>query len=87
MIGLPFETEDTIKETILLNRRAKIRHPNISFFIPLYGTRLYTISIENNFFTPGNEVSTEKPSLKLPGISDEKLIYYYKNFHTLITKE
>lgn len=88
MIGLPFETEDTIKATIYLNRAAGIRHPNVSFFMPLKGTKLYDISVAAGFYDPNEkrELRTDRPTLKLPGISEEKLLYYYQNFHNLITK-
>lgn len=86
MIGLPYESEETIKATIELNRRAEIEHPNISFFIPLKGTRLYGISIDAGFYKEGDSLSTDKPSLKLQTISEERLQYYYDNFHRLVTE-
>ena len=87
MIGLPFETEETIKATIELNRAAEIEHPNISLFMPLEGTKLYDISVKNGFYNPSKKAAlrTDKPSLDLPGISMERLEYYYQNFHTLVT--
>lgn len=88
MIGLPYETEETIKATIELNRRAGIRHPNVSFFMPLKGTVLYDISVAAGFYDPKEkrELRTDRPTLKLNGISEERLLYYYKNFHNLIAK-
>lgn len=85
MIGLPYETTETIEATIELNRAAGIEHPNVSFYIPLHGTRLYDISVAAGYYKPGDPVSTDKPSLKLPTISNERLQYYYDNFHRLVT--
>lgn len=85
MIGLPFESERTIKKTIDLNKAAKIKHPNISLFMPLEGTRLYDISVKYKFYEPNSELSTNKPSLKLPDITEKKLMWYYNNFHNLVT--
>jgi anaerobic magnesium-protoporphyrin IX monomethyl ester cyclase len=84
MIGLPFETSHTIEDTIQLNRKAGIKYPNISFFIPLEGTRLYDISVAAGFYKPLTPVSTNRPSLKMPSISEKELFYYYDNFHHMI---
>jgi len=86
MIGLPYESCRTIEETIALNRKAGIKHPNLSFFMPLEGTRLYDIAVAAGFFTPGSEMRTDRPSLKLPTISEKELLYYYDNFHRLVTE-
>lgn len=87
MIGLPFETVHTIKDTIALNRAAGIEHPNISFFIPLEGTKLYDLSVQYGFYDPSKkqDLRTDRPTLKLPEISEEELIFYYENFHSLVT--
>jgi anaerobic magnesium-protoporphyrin IX monomethyl ester cyclase len=87
MIGLPFETELTVIDTLSYNRVAGIEHPNISFFVPLEGTRLYDISVRYGFWKPEwkKELRTDRPALKLPGVSEETLLYYYRNFHTLVT--
>lgn len=85
MIGLPYESEETIEATIELNSSAGIEHPNVSFYIPLPGTRLHNISVAAGFYKEGDPVSTDKPSLKLPTISNERLQYYYDNFHRLVT--
>lgn len=87
MIGLPYESVETIKSTIALNRLAGIKHPNISFYIPLEGTRLYNISVAAGFYKPGTEVRTDRPSLKQLSISEADLYYYYDNFHHLVTEE
>lgn len=86
MIGLPFESKETIELTISLNRSAGIKHPNVSFFIPLEGTRLYDISVAAGFYRPGSRVQTDKPSLTLPSITEKELQYYYDNFHRLVTE-
>jgi hypothetical protein len=66
---------------------AGIEHPNISFFMPLEGTKLYDISVAYGFYDPKNkDMRTDRPTLNLPGITPEKLMYYYENFHSLVTK-
>jgi len=54
--------------------------------MPLEGTKLYDLSVAYGFYKPGQEIRTDRPSLKLPGITEEKLMWYYHNFHDLVTK-
>lgn len=86
MIGLPFDTEETILETIRLNADSRVQYPNVSFFFPLEGTKLRDISIEYGFFKPEEnaEFRTDRPVLKLPEIPPEGLMYYFTNFARLV---
>lgn len=86
MLNLPFETEETIKETIELNVRAGIKNPNVSLFIPLEGTRLHKISVMYDLYKPGTVLSTDVPVLKNRNLSHDTVLYYYKNFYKLITE-
>jgi hypothetical protein len=85
MIGLPWESKKTIEATIALNKRAGIQHPNVSFFVPLEGTKLHDIAVAAEFFIPGDTIRTDTPSLKMPTITKSDLHYYYDNFHILVT--
>jgi sulfatase maturation enzyme AslB (radical SAM superfamily) len=87
MIGLPFESSITIEETIALNKQAGIKNPNVSFFMPLEGTKLYDIAVSAGLYKPGSELRTDRPSLKLPLITEKELHYYYDNFHRLIVED
>lgn len=88
MIGLPFDNELSIKSTIYFNRMINIKYPNISFYIPYRGTKLYDLSVLYGFHDPYNyELKTNKPTLKLPKITEDELIYYYKNFYKLVTED
>jgi anaerobic magnesium-protoporphyrin IX monomethyl ester cyclase len=85
MIGLPFDTEETILETIRLNADAQVQYPNVSFFFPLEGTVLRQIAIDYGFYKPNDEeFRTDSPVLKLPEITESELIYYFKNFSKLV---
>jgi radical SAM superfamily enzyme YgiQ (UPF0313 family) len=76
MIGLPFETRETVMETIQLNRESGVRYPNVGFFFPLEGTPLRDLSIQHGFYDEDSDVlfRNDAPTLKLPGISHEELI-------------
>jgi radical SAM superfamily enzyme YgiQ (UPF0313 family) len=86
MIGLPFETRWTIEKTIDLNRAAEPDDVNVSFYMPLPGTTLARVAQEYRFYDPNeeNDFRTDRPSLKLPGISEKSLMYYFRNFHKLV---
>lgn len=83
MIGLPYETEEAIIETIRLNAEAGIDVPNVSFFHPLPHTPLGNISVSNKFWK-GEDFTQGEPSLDLPEISREKLKHYFKNFYYMV---
>ena len=85
MIGLPFDTEETILETIELNRAANVKNPNVSIYVPLKGTKLYDISVAYGFWNKDDVVTRiDRPVLRLPGITPEKIMHYYSNFHSLV---
>lgn len=86
MIGLPFETLETVQATYLLNRLSGVDVSNVAFYMPLPGTKLAVLSELYGFYDPkeGRELRTDRPSLKLPGISQERLLYYYENFSDLV---
>ncbi|MBF0216007.1 MAG: B12-binding domain-containing radical SAM protein [Candidatus Omnitrophica bacterium] len=76
MIGLPFDTRETIMETVELNRTCGVKYPNVGFFFPLEGTESMDISVRNGFYKYGESRMNyfTMPSLTLPEISREELI-------------
>ena len=48
MVGMPFETESMILDTIKLNRKIKTKHHNVCIFYPFAGTELGKISQKEN---------------------------------------
>ena len=49
MVGLPFENEQTILDTIKLNKKIKTKHHNVCIFYPFKGTKLEEISQKKNW--------------------------------------
>lgn len=82
MLGIPFETRETVMETIELNRIAQVRYPNNVFFFPYKGTELHEIAVENGMFKEGSDAVFEqdKPALTLPDISAHELIALRERF-------
>lgn len=90
IIGLPFETEEMIKETISLLGSLKIDSPGVNIFYPYIGTRLKDVCEEYGMLEPGikYDVKERRESiLKLPHISMKRLQYYHDNFEDLVRRK
>lgn len=76
MLGLPFESRETVMETVELNRKAEVRYPNPGFFFPLEKTELREIAIKNGFFDKDSTdvFHQDEPILTFPNISKEELM-------------
>jgi anaerobic magnesium-protoporphyrin IX monomethyl ester cyclase len=84
MIGLPFETEENIMETVNFCKKIKAPSVAVSIFAPYHGTRLRRICLENGFIKDGynDEISINYHSiLSMPQISKHKIeeLYYKMN--------
>ena len=51
MVGLPFETEQMILDTIKLNKKINAKHHNVCIFYPFKGTELEQICQEKDWIT------------------------------------
>lgn len=82
MLAIPFETRDTVFETIALNREADVRYPNAGFFFPLPDTELYDVSVREGFYDPNDKklFSNARPTLNLPGITADELVTLRERF-------
>lgn len=87
MIGLPFETRETIKATIELNRMAEIEAPNIGFFYPLEGTMLKEVAIQNGFYPKEKQFEWDRPALEFDNLSEQELMDYRTNFVSMVRGE
>ena len=82
MLGVPEDTEETVLETISLNKKIKPTWSITSCFMPLPGTKYFSEktaveNMQNTYYTPSEQNN-------LSHVSSEKLEYYVKNFHRLI---
>ncbi len=82
MIGLPYETEQNIKETIALNRKIQPLRMGLSIFRPYPGTELYEICKKNNWLSSRKIDSYFEgvSILDLPQLPAKKIHYYHKIF-------
>lgn len=71
MIGLPYETEADVRQTIAFNRRINPPSVAITYFTPFLGTELYDLCLKEGFydgFDPHQNVYKYSP-LKMPQLS------------------
>jgi hypothetical protein len=85
MIGVPGDTEQTIRDTMELNKIIRPHHLQISIFYPFPGTPLWEKCIEEGYAKVDESTSVfhSKPVLELPTISREKLMQLHKEFVAL----
>ncbi|MDD5472798.1 MAG: radical SAM protein [Candidatus Methanoperedens sp.] len=90
LIGIPFETKETIKETIEINKKANPDIVSASILQPYEGLPIYKICKENGFLIENTALTSSQqnknihlcPSnLKLPGLSN----YDLKKAHDMLS--
>jgi len=82
MIGVPGDTEETIRKTMALIKRILPNHLQLSIFQPFPGTPLYQRCVEEGMLAQGEATAIllNQPRLNLPGISRERLKQVYDEF-------
>jgi radical SAM superfamily enzyme YgiQ (UPF0313 family) len=86
MVGLPYETEETINETIKVNKIIKPDYVFVSTFTPYPGTELFELCKSKGWISERTVKSYfENISiLDQPSISKERVAYYHKIFKASI---
>jgi radical SAM superfamily enzyme YgiQ (UPF0313 family) len=91
LIGVPCETPELFLDTIRINARIMPNHASLSIFYPYRGTVLYDrCKNENLFVNSGNDKQFQErrdTKLKLPDFPRKYILFYIKNFSTLIKYE
>lgn len=85
MIGVPGETEKTIRETIKLVQKISPHHLQLSMFQPFPLTPLYEQCLKQGLLPEGDatNIYLNQPRLNLPELSKEKLSALYSEFQAL----
>lgn len=77
MVGIPYETEDTIWETINFNKQLGVDHPMCYIFYPFPGTSAYQQCKQKGWISQRKVSDLRTTSiLDQPTISKEKVAYY-----------
>lgn len=82
MVGLPYETEENIRETITLNKKIKPLRMGVSVFRPYPGTEIYELCKKKGWIS-GREIVSyfeDISILDMPQLSNSKITYHYKIF-------
>ena len=85
MIGVPGDTEATIRDTMELNKIIRPHHLQISIFYPFPGTPLYDLCVKEGLTKVDESTSVfhSRPVLELATISRDKLLGLHKEFVAL----
>ncbi|MFO8058556.1 MAG: radical SAM protein [bacterium] len=85
MIGVPGDTEETIRETMELNRIIKPHHVQVSIFYPFPGTPLYEKCKEMGVAKTNESTSffLNRPLLDLPGLPRQRIYELHQEFQGL----
>ncbi|HSG17323.1 MAG TPA: radical SAM protein [Anaerolineae bacterium] len=82
IIGLPGETEETIRQTIDFSKKLPLDIALFHVAAPYPGTPFFFEVVKNNWFRPGTrweQVDMDKGTvLDYPGLSAERLLYWQK---------
>lgn len=87
MLGLPFETEESIIESAEFCKKLNITSVGLAIFAPYYGTRLHEICVKNNFMENRlyDNISVNYHSiLKQPQLPEQRLEELYYNFNKMV---
>jgi len=84
IVGIPGETEETIRETMALNRIINPHFASISIYQPFPGTRLYDVCKANGYIKKDYASNFYEDSvLELPTISHRALMQGFQEFKEL----
>lgn len=86
MLGLPFETEESILQTIALNRKIRPERVHVTLYQPYPGTALHELCRERGLLQPGPVSSyySEATLVKNPDLPAEVLSRYLREFVPLV---
>ena len=90
MLGLPYDTEETIKRTIEFNLQLMPDSVDVFYYIPFLGTELYGLCKRENFIPKDAKIGSDilsKPYLHLPGLSHSRLKELHKEFVDSFSKK
>ncbi len=87
MVGLPFETPQTVLETVKLNGESHVSKAQVSIFYPFPGTELQRLCEENGFVRPFREDIYDyfsDSSLNMDTLTREQIIAYRVSFQVFM---
>ena len=91
IVGLPFETEEQMKETLKLNKKTNADYGVCFFFYPYKGTELYKICTQNNLLKSEREMNEitnyiTKPAIKMSEKQEKSSIKFNKKINSYFSR-
>lgn len=87
MVGLPYETPQTVLETVKMNARGGVQNVQVAIFYPFPGTECYDLCRKNGWLAeeerPVEDCFTDS-LLSMPTIGREQIIFFRQNFERLM---
>lgn len=86
MLGLPYETEETLRKTVELNRRLQPDTVFVSVFNPFPGTDLYDLVVDKGWLSDRKVQSYFEHTsvLDQPSVDAEVVAHYHKFFRLMV---
>jgi hopanoid biosynthesis associated radical SAM protein HpnJ len=87
ILGLPYETKDTIEETIRFAIELDVFSLQVSLAAPYPGTELYELARQNGWFAKTDKAATvhedgiQQSALEYPGLSKEEIFESLERFY------
>ncbi len=80
MIGLPFETKNTIYQTFQINREIKPDNFQVSILYPFEGSEIYGIYKKNGYRPKNEKLQSfmEDSIFKFPNLTEKELLAYHR---------
>jgi len=80
MIGLPFETKETIYETFQLNKEIKPDHFQVSILYPFEGSEIYETYKKNGYQLNNKKIQgfMEDSIFNFPNLTEKELLAYHR---------
>jgi radical SAM superfamily enzyme YgiQ (UPF0313 family) len=87
IIGMPYETELMMKDTINLLRDIKPSSVSINYFTPYRGTDMRAMAVSDNIIPEDYVIKETHQCLNMPQFKAEKIKHYYENLKKYIDGE
>lgn len=87
IIGMPFETEEMMKETINLLKIVKPKSVSMNYFTPYRGTVMRDVAVKQKIISGDHIVKESNVCLDVPQFRAERIRHYYENLKKYVDGE
>jgi radical SAM superfamily enzyme YgiQ (UPF0313 family) len=87
IIGMPYEKEEMIMDTIKLIRDIKPKSYTLNFLMPFRGTKMREWAVELGYLPEDHIITNSNEPLDMPEFRRDRIIHYYENFGKYLKEE